>query len=126
MNKESLVSVIILNYNAGKLLLDCVESIKKSDYSNLEIKMKYFLPIRKEYKLDNLVEFIKDDCGIPNILNNPINITEYDMNYTNNEYDKIINEDIKEEISTLSRLGTLLKAILFPASFIQKSYFKKV
>ena len=37
MNKESLVSVIILNYNAGKLLLDCVESIKKSDYSNLEI-----------------------------------------------------------------------------------------
>jgi acyl-[acyl-carrier-protein]-phospholipid O-acyltransferase / long-chain-fatty-acid--[acyl-carrier-protein] ligase len=35
-------------------------------------------------------------------------------------------EDIKEEISTLSRLGTLLKAILFPASFIQKSYFKKV
>jgi len=37
MNKESLVSVIILNYNAGKLLLDCIESIKKSDYSNLEI-----------------------------------------------------------------------------------------
>ena len=37
MNKESLVSVIILNYNAGKLLLDCVESIKKSDYNNLEI-----------------------------------------------------------------------------------------
>jgi acyl-[acyl-carrier-protein]-phospholipid O-acyltransferase/long-chain-fatty-acid--[acyl-carrier-protein] ligase len=35
-------------------------------------------------------------------------------------------EDIREEISTISRLGTLLKAILLPASFIQKSYFKEV
>jgi acyl-[acyl-carrier-protein]-phospholipid O-acyltransferase / long-chain-fatty-acid--[acyl-carrier-protein] ligase len=35
-------------------------------------------------------------------------------------------EDIKDEISTLSRIGTLLKAILLPASFIQKSYFKEV
>ena len=37
MNKESLVSIIVLNYNAGKLLLDCVESIKNSSYQNLEI-----------------------------------------------------------------------------------------
>ncbi len=35
-------------------------------------------------------------------------------------------EDIREEISTISRLGTLLKAILFPVSVIQKSYFKEV
>ena len=35
-------------------------------------------------------------------------------------------EDIREEISTLSRIGTLLKAILLPASMIQKSYFKDV
>ena len=35
-------------------------------------------------------------------------------------------EDIKEEISTLSRIGTLLKAILLPTSMIQKSYFKDV
>ncbi|MBT6634856.1 MAG: AMP-binding protein [Gammaproteobacteria bacterium] len=35
-------------------------------------------------------------------------------------------EDIKAEISTLSRIGTLLKAILLPASMIQKSYFKNV
>ena len=37
MNKESLVSIIVLNYNAGKLLLDCVESIKNSSYQNIEI-----------------------------------------------------------------------------------------
>jgi acyl-[acyl-carrier-protein]-phospholipid O-acyltransferase / long-chain-fatty-acid--[acyl-carrier-protein] ligase len=35
-------------------------------------------------------------------------------------------EDIREEISTLCRLRTLLKAILLPASFIQKNYFKEV
>ena len=35
-------------------------------------------------------------------------------------------EDIREEISSLSRIGTLLKAILLPASVIRKSYFKEV
>ena len=35
-------------------------------------------------------------------------------------------ENIREEISTLSRIGTLLKAILLPTSMIQKSYFKDV
>ena len=37
MKEKSLVSIIVLNYNAGKLLLDCIESIKKSSYSNIEI-----------------------------------------------------------------------------------------
>lgn len=39
MNEQSrpLVSVIILNYNAGKLLLDCVESLLKTKYPNYEI-----------------------------------------------------------------------------------------
>ena len=37
MNENSLVSIIILNYNAGQLLLDCVKSIQKSTYQNLEI-----------------------------------------------------------------------------------------
>ena len=37
MNKEPLVSIIVLNYNAGNLLLNCIESIKKSTYTNLEI-----------------------------------------------------------------------------------------
>ena len=32
-----LVSIIILNYNAGDLLLDCVNSIQKSTYTNYEI-----------------------------------------------------------------------------------------
>ena len=35
-------------------------------------------------------------------------------------------EDIREEISTLSRVATLLKAILLPANILRKSYFKEV
>jgi acyl-[acyl-carrier-protein]-phospholipid O-acyltransferase/long-chain-fatty-acid--[acyl-carrier-protein] ligase len=35
-------------------------------------------------------------------------------------------EDIKKEISTLSRLGALLKAILMPENLIQKNYFKEI
>ena len=35
-------------------------------------------------------------------------------------------EDIREAISTVSRITTLLKAILFPVSIIRKNYFKEV
>ena len=34
---EPLVSIIILNYNAGQLLLNCVESVLKANYSNIEV-----------------------------------------------------------------------------------------
>ena len=37
MSKNPLVSVIVLNYNAGELLLNCIDSLKKSKYVNLEI-----------------------------------------------------------------------------------------
>ena len=34
---KPLISIIILNYNAGNLLIDCVSSIQKSNYTNFEI-----------------------------------------------------------------------------------------
>tara|TARA_Y100000590_G_scaffold43848_1_gene46695 strand:- start:17690 stop:18730 length:1041 start_codon:yes stop_codon:yes gene_type:complete len=37
MKEEPLVSIIVLNYNAGELLVNCVNSLKKSSYTNLEI-----------------------------------------------------------------------------------------
>ncbi|WP_428324972.1 glycosyltransferase family 2 protein [Nitrosopumilus sp.] len=36
-NQKSLVSIIILNYNASNLLIDCIESIMKSNYKKFEI-----------------------------------------------------------------------------------------
>ncbi len=36
-NNNPLISIIILNYNAGKLLLNCIESVFKSKYENLEV-----------------------------------------------------------------------------------------
>jgi GT2 family glycosyltransferase len=35
--EEPLVSIIILNYNAGDLLLECVDSVFQSNYRNLEV-----------------------------------------------------------------------------------------
>lgn len=37
MAEKPLVSIIILNYNAGQLLIECVDSILKTDYPNFEI-----------------------------------------------------------------------------------------
>lgn len=36
-NSTPLISIVILNYNAGNLLVDCVNSIQKSTYTNFEI-----------------------------------------------------------------------------------------
>ena len=36
-NSQPLVSIIILNYNAGNLLLHCVESVLQTNYENYEI-----------------------------------------------------------------------------------------
>jgi len=37
LNKIPLVSIIILNFNAGKLLLNCIESLTKLAYQNIEL-----------------------------------------------------------------------------------------
>ena len=37
MNKTPLISIIILNFNAGKLLLNCIESLTKLTYKNIEL-----------------------------------------------------------------------------------------
>ena len=37
LNETPLVSIIILNYNAGNLLLNCIESLSKLTYENVEL-----------------------------------------------------------------------------------------
>ena len=52
MNEKSnsLVSIIILNYNAGKLLHECVESIFKSNNKNFEVILVDNASSDKTYK----------------------------------------------------------------------------
>jgi hypothetical protein len=37
MTKIPKVSIIVTNYNGGQILIDCIESLKKIDYSNFEV-----------------------------------------------------------------------------------------
>ena len=36
-NKKPLISIIILNYNAGDLILNCLDSVVQTKYENYEI-----------------------------------------------------------------------------------------
>jgi GT2 family glycosyltransferase len=36
-NKKPLISIIILNYNAGDLILNCINSVVQTKYENYEI-----------------------------------------------------------------------------------------
>jgi len=49
--KEPLVSIIILNYNFGRLLINCVESVYKTDYANYEIILVDNASTDKSHKL---------------------------------------------------------------------------
>ena len=62
-DENPLVSIIILNYNAGKLIEKCVESIYQSNYKNYEIivvdnnsKDKSHLECKKKFPFINLIE----------------------------------------------------------------------
>ena len=61
-DEESLVSIIILNYNAGKLIEECVDSIYQSNYKNFEIilvdnnsKDESHVKCKEKFPLINLI-----------------------------------------------------------------------
>jgi len=47
---DNLVSIVILNYNAGQLLIDCVESVFKTTYDNYEVILVDNASSDKSYK----------------------------------------------------------------------------
>ena len=62
-SNNPLVSIIILNYNAGELLINCIQSIIDSNYSNYEIILvdnnsndQSHINCKKKFKQIKLIE----------------------------------------------------------------------
>lgn len=105
MAEKPLVSIIILNYNAGQLLIECVDSILKTDYPNLEIivvdnasKDQSHQNCKKKFPSIILVEN-KENLGYCEGNNVGIRIA-------NGEYIVILNPDTLAEPDWLTKLVT--------------------
>ena len=111
MSENPLVSVIVLNYNAGELLLNCIESIKKSAYKNLEIIVVDNISTDKSQKICNEkypdIKLIQNDENFGYCEGNNIGIRE-----AKGDYIIILNPDtivesnwIEELISAYNKFG---------------------
>ena len=111
MNENPLVSVIVLNYNAGELLLNCIESIKKSAYKNLEIIVVDNISTDKSQKICKEkypdIKLIQNDENFGYCEGNNIGIREAEGDYI-----IILNPDtivesnwIEELISAYNKFG---------------------
>jgi len=65
---KPLVSIIILNYNAGEFLLECIKSVLKTNYENFEVI------VVDNASNDNSVELCKKDFQDVKILENDVNL----------------------------------------------------
>ena len=100
---EPLVSVIILNYNAGELLSKCVESILKSNYQNVEII------VVDNVSTDNSHKKCKEKFGKIKLIENSKNIGFCDGNNVGikealGEFVIIINPDTTVEPDWIDEL----------------------
>ena len=111
MSENLLVSVIVLNYNAGELLLNCIESIKKSTYKNLEIIVVDNISTDKSQKICKEkypdIKLIQNDENFGYCEGNNIGIRE-----AKGDYIIILNPDtivesswIEELISAYNKFG---------------------
>ncbi|NWK06324.1 glycosyltransferase family 2 protein [Marine Group I thaumarchaeote] len=111
MSENPLVSVIVLNYNAGELLLNCIESIKKSTYKNLEIILVDNISTDKSQKICKEkypdIKLIQNDENFGYCEGNNIGIRE-----AKGDYIIILNPDtivesnwIEELISAYNKFG---------------------
>ena len=111
MSENPLVSVIVLNYNAGELLLNCIESVKKSAYKNLEIIVVDNISTDKSQKVCKEkypdIKLIQNDENFGYCEGNNIGIREAEGDYI-----IILNPDtivesnwIEELISAYNKFG---------------------
>ena len=100
---EGLVSIIILNYNAGQLLHDCIESISKTEYDKYEIILVDNASTDKSYKKCkekfNNIHLIENEKNLGYCEGNNVGIRE-----AKGEYVAILNPDTKVEPNWLEEL----------------------
>ena len=102
MNEDPLVSIIILNYNAGKLLIDCVRSVFSSTYSNFEVILV------DNVSTDNSHKICKKNFDKVKIIENKENLGYCEGNNvgirnSNGEYIVILNPDTIVESNWLEK-----------------------
>ena len=103
IEKEPLVSIIILNYNAGDLLLYCVDSILKSNYENLEII------VVDNLSKDNSHKKCKEKFGKIILIENNENLgycggNNVGINAVKGEFVVVLNPDVIVEPEWLNKL----------------------
>jgi GT2 family glycosyltransferase len=104
----NLVSIIILNYNAGKLLSDCIESIFKTNYNNFEVILVDNASTDTSYKKCkekfNKIHLIENKDNLGYCEGNNVGIRE-----AKGQYVAILNPDTKVEPNWLDELVTAYK-----------------
>lgn len=100
---DNLVSIIILNYNAGELLSDCIESIFKTKYDNYEVILVDNASTDKSYKKCkekfNKIHLIENKKNLGYCEGNNVGIRE-----AKGQYVAILNPDTKVEPNWLDEL----------------------
>ena len=98
-----LISIIILNYNAGELLLNCVESVFKSRYDNLEVIVvdndssdKSHITCKEKF---GKIRLISNETNLGYCEGNNVGIRN-----SNGEFIVILNPDTEVEPSWLNEL----------------------
>ncbi len=103
IEKQPLVSIIIVNYNAGDLLLNCIRSILNSNYQNLEVI------IVDNISTDNSHKKCKEQFEQVKLIENKTNLGYCDGNNVgiqnaSGEYIVIMNPDTVVESKWLDEL----------------------
>ena len=103
LESNPLVSIIVLNYNAGELLLNCVESLQKLDYKNTEII------VVDNISTDNSQNECKEKFPNIKLIQNNENVgycggNNIGMKHAKGEFITILNPDTIVESNLISQL----------------------
>jgi GT2 family glycosyltransferase len=107
-----LVSIVILNYNGQKYLLNCVDSVLKNQYPNFEVILidnastdNSIQPVEDTYKTDSRMHIIKNSTNLGFSGGNNVGFEN-----SKGKYVVFLNNDTKVELDWLSSLVNALEA----------------